>query len=210
MTTPRELRLPALEVRQNAARSFYAFAVDGKQVPRFAAVSRIQREDDGKLKGYQRPEVLAHIQEIRNYIESNAPLLPNAVVIAFDGRVRFDPMRSPPEAPDYARMGTLVIPVTDGEAEAAKPGFIVDGQQRLAAIRDCFDTLDPSAGKTCSFDVTVGIGSAPVQIRGSFTVIGTCVSTGCPPCKWGLKRHCFTASRAASARIAGPPSTLRL
>src|SRR5438128_12008336 len=94
MTSIREMRLPALEVRQNPSRVFYAFAVDGKLVPRFAAVSRIERESNGELKGYQRPEVLAHIREIRTYIESSSPLLPNSVVVAFDGRVRFETSRT--------------------------------------------------------------------------------------------------------------------
>ena len=54
-----------------------------------ATVSRIRRADDGELGGYQRPEVLSHIAEIRNYLESDAPMVPNAVVIAFDSRVTF-------------------------------------------------------------------------------------------------------------------------
>ncbi len=40
-----------------------------------------------------------------------------------------------------------------------------------------------------------------------FTVMGTCVSTAWPSRMYGLKRHCFTASRAASARIVGPAVT---
>src|SRR5207302_738789 len=131
MSSSHEIRLPALEVRQNPERVFYAFAVDGKLVSRFAAVSRIERESSGKLKGYQRPEVLAHIREIRNYIEGPSPLLPNAVVVAFDGRVRFEASRAETNS-GYSRTGTLVIPVTHGESEAEKPGFVVDGQQRLA------------------------------------------------------------------------------
>jgi DGQHR domain-containing protein len=132
MTT--ELRLPAIEVRQSAERVLYTFAVDAKAVPSFATVSRIHRTGEGGLQGYQRPEVLAHIGEIRAYIESESPMIPNAVVIAFDTRVRFEPHPGP-TAP-YARMGTIVIPI-DGELpEEKRPGFIVDGQQRLAAIRD--------------------------------------------------------------------------
>ena len=38
-----ELRLPALEVRQGGGRVLYSFAVDGKQLPSFAAISRIRR-----------------------------------------------------------------------------------------------------------------------------------------------------------------------
>lgn len=128
------LRLPAIEVRQSADRVLYTFAVDAKLVPSFATISRIRRTEDGGLSGYQRPEVLAHIEEIKAYVESESALIPNAVVIAFDSRVTFEPHRGP-SAP-YARMGTLVIPVDPSLPEEKRPGFIVDGQQRLAAIRD--------------------------------------------------------------------------
>lgn len=125
------LRLPALEIQQGETRRLYSFAVDGKQVPSFATVSRIRR-DDTTLHGYQRPEVLSHVAAIRRYLETDAqPLLPNAIVIAFDSRVKFVP--GPGTDSPYARMGVLEIPVDD---EADKPGFIVDGQQRSAAIRD--------------------------------------------------------------------------
>jgi DGQHR domain-containing protein len=110
--------------------------VDGKLIANFAAVSRIRRENDiGDVRGYQRPEVLAHIGEIRKYLEGPAPLIPNAVVIAFDSRVRFEP-NDDDKHPDYVRSGTLVIPVDGSAIEDERPGFIVDGQQRLAAIRE--------------------------------------------------------------------------
>lgn len=128
-----ELRLPAIEVRQSAERVLYTFAVDAKLVPQFATVSRIQRVDGG-LRGYQRPEVLAHIQEIRAYVESEAPMIPNALVVAFDSRVRFEGHDGP--SSNYSRTGTLVIPLDPDLQEERRPGFIVDGQQRLAAIRD--------------------------------------------------------------------------
>ena len=53
----------------------YVFAVDAKRVPSFATVSRIRRPEAGGLRGYQRPEVLAHIQEIRSYVESASPMI---------------------------------------------------------------------------------------------------------------------------------------
>ena len=128
------LRLPAIEVRQSADRVLYTFAVDAKLVHSFSTISRIQRNDEGGLRGYQRPEVLSHIAEIRNYVESESPMIPNAVVIAFDSRVRFEPHEGP--SAQYSRMGTLVIPVDPDLPEEKRPGFIVDGQQRLAAIRE--------------------------------------------------------------------------
>lgn len=135
------LRVPAIEVEQSPGRRLYSFAIDGKVVARFAAISRVKRED-GKLKGYQRPEVVSHIEEIRNYIESATPMIPNAIVLAFDSRVRFEPDPSGAHSA-YSRTGSLLIPVDESLAEAEKPGFVVDGQQRLAAVREADVTAFP-------------------------------------------------------------------
>jgi len=135
MESAKELRVPAIKVEQWRTRVLYTFAIDGKTIPSFATVSRVRR-DGGVLVGYQRPEVLAHIAEIRRYLESPAPMIPNAVVISFDSRVRFEPLENYASELGYARVGTLVIPVDPDLADEEKPGFIVDGQQRLAAIRD--------------------------------------------------------------------------
>src|SRR5262249_46704376 len=89
MAAVRELRFPALEIRQGSNRILYSFAADGKDVNSFATVSRIRRENQGEVCGYQRPEVLSHITEIRKYLECPDPMIPNAIVIAFDERVRF-------------------------------------------------------------------------------------------------------------------------
>ena len=60
-------------------------------------------------------------------------MIPNALVVAFDKRVSFVP--SGPGV-GYVCPGTIVIPI-DGEcASEDKPGWVVDGQQRCAAIRD--------------------------------------------------------------------------
>lgn len=132
----KSLRLPALQVRQAKGRTLYAFAIDGKVLPSVATVSRVRRSD-GDLEGYQRPEVLSHIAEIRDYLESESPMIPNAIVVTFDKRVKFEPHgRAPSGSPGYVVLGTLVIPVEGDWDEADKPGFIVDGQQRLAAVRD--------------------------------------------------------------------------
>jgi DGQHR domain-containing protein len=128
------MKLPALEVSQSPGRTLYTFAVDGKLVHRFATISRIRRSNDGHLHGYQRPEALSHIDEIRTYLECPSPMIPNAVVLAFDSRVRFEPTGEP--APEgCARSGSIIIPMEEVPDEH-KPGFIVDGQQRLAAIRE--------------------------------------------------------------------------
>jgi DGQHR domain-containing protein len=129
------LRFPALEIRQSEGATLYAFAADGKQIPLFAAVSRVGRDSDSSITGYQRPEVVTHISAIRHYLESSQPMIPNSIVVAFDGRVRFVAARA--KSPTvYSRPGTLIIPIDERQTDAEKPGWIVDGQQRTAAIRD--------------------------------------------------------------------------
>ncbi len=123
------LRIPALEIKQGA-NTLYTFAIDGKQIHSFAAVSRIKRDEFAQLGGYQRPEVLSHIANIRSYMESAGAMIPNAVVLAFDSSVSFEHLHG--SALDYASYGVLIVPI----AEDKKPGFIVDGQQRLAAVRE--------------------------------------------------------------------------
>src|SRR5207253_2887007 len=54
---------------------------------------------------------------------------------AFDHRVRFEPAEGSPPA-DYTRFGTLVVPVDQSLPEEERPGWVVDGQQRIAAIRE--------------------------------------------------------------------------
>ena len=129
---PEELRLPALEIRQGERR-LYQFAVDGKRLHEISTVSRIRRAEEGQISGYQRPEVLRHVKAIRTYLESPRALMPNALVVAFDSRVRFEPAPGVP-ADGHTAAGTFVIPVPDEGGES--PGWVVDGQQRAAALRD--------------------------------------------------------------------------
>jgi len=128
----RIIEVPAVEFRQGTSKRLYSFALDGKLLPQIAVVSRIQRGEDDQVAGYQRPEVNRHIRAIRDYIESEDPMIPNALVIAFDTRVRFTPSKTASSGVDYARSGTLSIPLD----ATRPPGFIVDGQQRTAAVRD--------------------------------------------------------------------------
>jgi DGQHR domain-containing protein len=128
-----ELRLPALAVKQGA-RWLYSFAVDGKKLSLFATVSRVHRDDNARIGGYQRPEALAHIKAIQRYLESGDALLPNALVVAFDERVRFEAATK--RGGKGTRAGEIVIPIDESLPDEEKPGWLVDGQQRSAAIRE--------------------------------------------------------------------------
>lgn len=134
MTDHYILKLPAIQIHQGQRR-IYCFAVDGKKLPDFAAVSRIRRDNEEHLQGYQRPEAQSHIRAIRRYLESDGSMLPNALVVAFDSRVKFIPNpRSGSVA--YAVPGELEIPIDETLTDDQKPAWLVDGQQRSAAIRD--------------------------------------------------------------------------
>lgn len=135
------IRVPAIRYLQSDRRELFSFVVDVKLVPRFATVSQIRRGErgsdpvdltDSELVGYQRPEVVRHISGIRRYLETDpSPMIPNALVIAFDDRVRFEPVEVENEA-SQAQHGWLFIPLDDEQP----CGAVVDGQQRSAAIRD--------------------------------------------------------------------------
>lgn len=153
------LELPAIRIRQGDE-FIYAFGVDGKIIPSFAAVSKAHRDGE-TLEGYQRPEVISHIRAIRRYLESEGSLLPNAIVLAFDTRVSFKPSAGE-QAVDYATTGTLRIPIASGTR--SKAGWLVDGQQRTAAIRE--SRLD------CYPVAAVGfIAATPEQQRSQFILV---------------------------------------
>jgi DGQHR domain-containing protein len=137
-----DLRVPALEILQGQ-RSIFIFGIDGKKIENFATVSRVHRDQDDDLQGYQRPEVLAHIRAIRRYLESEDAMLPNAIVLAFDDRVYFE--KSGP-GNEFSTPGELVIPIDTNADETDRPAWLVDGQQRSAAIRDAhIDTFPVAA-----------------------------------------------------------------
>lgn len=125
------LRVQALRIEQSADVPLYVFGVNGRLVHQFASVDVAQRSADGVLAGYQRTRVERHIAEIYAYLAKDDAILPNAIVVAFSGGVTFEP--APGVMPsEWGTPGTLHIPLpAPGQA---RPGFIVDGQQRSTAL----------------------------------------------------------------------------
>jgi len=124
----RDWEYPALQLQQGENKKVYCFSVNGKDVHNYASISRIAQDGDGKIVGYQRPEIQNHIREIREYINTDTAMIPNAVVLSFNSGFEFIPDRA------NSNYGKIRISVSE---TGDKPGFIVDGQQRLGAIRDC-------------------------------------------------------------------------
>lgn len=84
-------------------------------------IERAGRNDTGILSGFQRPQIAAHIHEIRDYLQREDAVLPNSIVVAFTDRVKIHPVKG--------NIVSVEIDLSDGP-----PGLIVDGQQRLSAL----------------------------------------------------------------------------
>lgn len=127
----------ALRVDQKGGRYIYLLTVSADDLLRIAGVSRVTRDNDGRLIGYQRSDVRRHVRDIAEYLKSDNMLLAHPLILSFSTQVTFVSSRGPHISDGCAVAGTLRIPIhsTDGP----KPAWIVDGQQRALAIGLCED-----------------------------------------------------------------------
>jgi DGQHR domain-containing protein len=111
----------------------YSFFIPGVDITRIAEISRVERDEDDVLRGFQRREIRQHVRSIVQYLNQGKVLFPNAMTLAFSSEVKFTQSRGP--KPDglvnVAEAGTLTIPIRD---EGDRVGWIVDGQQRSLAL----------------------------------------------------------------------------
>lgn len=111
----------AIKARQSSRHVVVSFAAKASDVLRFARVEPIGRDDGGVLRGFQRPQIMAHVKEISNYLTQHDAILPNAIVVAFIDGVDIRDIEN----------GLCDVTIELGE----KPlGFVVDGQQRIKAL----------------------------------------------------------------------------
>jgi DGQHR domain-containing protein len=129
------LERKALKVDQKGNRSVFLLSLKGQELLDLAGVSRVNRNDDGKLIGYQRAEVRRHVREIADYLDAPDMLLAHPIILSFNSGVRFVSSRGQKTSDGLAVAGMLHIPIpSDGDE---KPAWIVDGQQRALAIGLC-------------------------------------------------------------------------
>ncbi|AOI96713.1 DGQHR domain-containing protein DpdB [Burkholderia sp. LA-2-3-30-S1-D2] len=114
-------RFKAIRASQAPEHDVFTFAATPEQIWGFAEIERVSRADDGHLRGFQRHQIASHIKEIRDYLRRDDALLPNALIVAFIGGVRVKDKGD----------GVADIEIKVGDQ---KPGFVVDGQQRLSAL----------------------------------------------------------------------------
>src|SRR6516164_1938628 len=132
-TPVRNIAVRALRTRQGKDVDVFSFFITGADITQVAEISRITRDENDALKGFQRKEIQNHVKSIVEYLDQGNVLFPNAIILALSPEVKFTQSRGPtPEGiAEVAQIGTLSIPV---RAEGRRVAWIVDGQQRSLAL----------------------------------------------------------------------------
>jgi DGQHR domain-containing protein len=131
-----KLLVRALRTKQGKDVDVYSFFLHGSDITKVADISRIARDEEDHLKGFQRKEIKNHVKAIVAFLNSGPVLFPNAIILAMSPEVKFTQSRGP--VPDglleVAQTGTLSIPI---RPEGKRVAWIVDGQQRSLALSQC-------------------------------------------------------------------------
>jgi DGQHR domain-containing protein len=121
----------ALRLIQPGGNEVYLFVLAPQEILQVAEIARVEREDQGRLIGYQRAEVRSHVKTIRGYLAGEDVVFPNSIILAIEeGALRFRGSRGPATNDGLASAGSVEITLRGDH----KPAWIVDGQQRALAL----------------------------------------------------------------------------
>lgn len=131
---PNYISIRAIATKQNENTEIYSFFLKAKDLLRIADISRIKRDEDGVLQGLQRSEIKKHVGDILEYLDGNDVLFPNSIILAISEDIKLTKARGPKiDSDKYCSAVVLEIPLD----QELKPGWIVDGQQRVLALSKC-------------------------------------------------------------------------
>lgn len=117
----KQITFSAIRAEQSPEHIVLSFAASAKDLLSFASIDRINRDSEGNLSGFQRPQLAAHIREIKDYLSKPEAVLPNPIVVAFTSGVTITEVDS--------NICRVTIDLSNGPI-----GLVVDGQQRLTAL----------------------------------------------------------------------------
>lgn len=117
----KSIKFDALVAEQSPHHDVLMIRATAEQIHQIASIERIGRDEKGRTVGFQRPQVTGHISEIRNYLDQADAVLPNALVLAFVSGAKVK----------HSKGGIAQLEI---DLSKDKPGFVVDGQQRLTAL----------------------------------------------------------------------------
>src|SRR5262245_34744557 len=126
------LKRRALKINQCKGHTLYLFCLTGEEILQVADISRVSRDEAGKLLGYQRAEVKRHVQDIVDYLNNDDIIFPNSLILALSSQVRFTSSRGPRVSDGLGVSGEIQIPLSQDSSR--RPAWIVDGQQRALAL----------------------------------------------------------------------------
>jgi DGQHR domain-containing protein len=129
------IRRRAIKIKQSAKHPVFLFTLTAEELLQVADISRVSRDEAGKLIGYQRAVVKRHVKNIVEYLNSDEVVFPNSIILALSSETKFRQVRGPKVDDGLADAGTIEIPLP--RAGRPKPGWIVDGQQRALALSHC-------------------------------------------------------------------------
>ncbi len=135
MSSNSEIVVRALCAKQGENLDVYSFFIKGSDIVRIADISRVSRDEEDVLLGFQRSAIKNHVKGIVDYLSHESVLFPNAIILAMAPEVRFISSRGtkPKNEEGISEIGTLNIPVYK---EGEKVAWIVDGQQRSIALSE--------------------------------------------------------------------------
>ena len=128
------IKVRALQTTQGNSIDLYSFFLPGSKITQIAQISRIQRDANHALEGFQRKEIKNHVKSIVEYLNTKEVLFPNAILLAMSSEVTFKQSRGrkPRDVISTGTPGILEIPIFSNDAPVA---WIVDGQQRSLALQ---------------------------------------------------------------------------
>jgi len=141
----------AVMAQQSKTHKVLSFAATAEDIHCFAQINRIGRDGQGKLSGFQRPQIATHIREIKDYLDKPDAILPNPIVVAFIRGVTITPVSG--------SIVKVTIDVSNGPL-----GLVVDGQQRLTALAQI-------SGKVFKVFVSVIVCADEAELRRQFVLI---------------------------------------
>jgi DGQHR domain-containing protein len=152
-TKPKTWTYRAVVAQQSAKHACLMVAAAASEILEWAQIERVGRSGEGKLRGFQRPQIASHIKEIRDYLAQPDAVLPNPIVVAFVGGVKIS----------NSGDGTATITIAP---QTSGLGFVVDGQQRLTALSGLAD-------KQFQIFVSVLVCSDYEELRRQFVLINS-------------------------------------
>ena len=123
-----------VKTQQDNGVDLFSFFLPGELVHELAEISRIHRDENYELEGFQRKEIKRHVSSIIEYLDGGNVLFPNAIILALSpDQVEFKQSRgkNPKGMLESGEIGTLYLPLNEPGNRIA---WIVDGQQRSLAL----------------------------------------------------------------------------